>query len=111
MTLTQRHVAVLVTAPDIDVAQRLARGALEARLAACAQILPGLESHYWWKGELESSAEILVVFKTTNDRLDALEELVRRLHPYETPQFVVLTVSGGSKAYLDWIDAEVGEKK
>lgn len=104
--LTRSHVMVTVTAPDPDTARRLARGALEGRLAACVQILPGLESHYWWKGRLESASEVLLSFKTTRARLRSLETLLRRLHPYDTPEFLVLPVTAGFARYLDWMTAE-----
>lgn len=98
---------MLVTTPDIAIARELARLALEARLCACAQLIPGLESHYWWQGKLDCSQEVLVVFKTLRSQLEALESLVLKSHPYDTPQFVVLDIVGGSQRYLDWLDANV----
>ncbi len=106
MKTTTRHVAVLVTVPDRRTARALARAGVKARLCACAQIVPGLESHYWWQGKQESAQELLVIFKTVRTRLAALETLVAELHPYEVPQFTVLPLGAGSKAYLAWIDAE-----
>lgn len=107
MKTTRRHRVVLVTAPDLDVARAIARGALEARAAACANIVPGLESHYWWQGKQEQAAELLVILKTTTARLPELERIVSGLHPYDTPEFVVLPLSGGSERYLAWLDASV----
>ena len=106
MKSTSRHVAVLVAVPDRRIGRTLAKAALQSRLCACAQIIPGIESHYWWKDRLESAHELLLIFKTTRARLAALEARVHELHPYEVPQFTVLPVSGASKAYLDWIDTE-----
>lgn len=103
MIQTQEHCVVWVTAPDHDVARRLAMGALESRLVACANLLPGVESHYWWQGKLEQSSEVLVVFKTTRQRLTALEARVRDLHPYDTPEFVVLPIDAGNEKYLAWV--------
>ena len=94
---------VFVTAPDLDVARRLARLALEARLVACANLLPQVASHYWWQGRLESAAEVLLLFKTTRARLKSLEELVLANHPYDTAEFVTVPLAGGSGRYLDWI--------
>ena len=99
---------VLVTAPEVEVARRLARLALEARLVACANLLPQIESHYWWQGKLESTAETLILFKTTRARLKPLEQLVLANHPYDTAEFVTLPFAGGSGRYLDWIRASVG---
>lgn len=94
---------VLVTTPDYKTARRLARAALAARLIACANIVPKIESHYLWKGKLERSAEVLMVMKTTSGRVAALEKLVVSQHPYDTPEFVVLNLAGGAKKYLAWL--------
>lgn len=101
---------VLVTAPNRTVARRLARAALQARLAACANLVPGIESHYWWRGQLESAAEILVIFKTAQKHLPKLEKLVLALHPYDTPEFVVLPLAGGNGRYLKWLADSVNTK-
>ena len=94
---------VLVTAPDRKSARRLAKSALQARLAACANLIPGLESHYWWKGKLESGAEVLVLFKTSKKHLGKLEKLIIDKHPYDTPEFLVLPLAGGNGRYLEWL--------
>ena len=94
---------VLVTAPDVKTARKLARAALEARLIACANLIPKIESHYRWQGKLESSPEVLLVMKTTAHRLAALEELVVAQHPYDTPEFIALPLEAGNKKYLDWL--------
>lgn len=107
MKRTVRHVVVLVTAPDLEVARNLARLALEARLIACANLDPQLESHYWWQGKLEQSAEVLLVLKTTRPRLKALESLILKHHPYDTAEFIVLPIQAGSAKYLDWVTASV----
>jgi periplasmic divalent cation tolerance protein len=99
---------VLVTAPTLTVARRLARKALEARLVACANLLPRLESHYWWKDQIESSRELLLLFKTTRAHLASLEKLIAREHPYETPEFVALSITHGSRPYLAWIQSTLG---
>lgn len=97
---------VLVTAPDLETARRLARAALECRAAACANLVPGLESHYWWQGKLETSAEVLLIFKTTRRRLGALEKAVAQLHPYDTPEILALPVRAGAEKYLRWLTDE-----
>ena len=98
---------VLVTAPNRRIARRLAKGALQARAAACANLVPGVESHYWWRGRVESSAEVLVIFKTTRRHLRQLEKLILDSHPYDTPEFVVLPLAGGNARYLDWLARSV----
>jgi periplasmic divalent cation tolerance protein len=96
---------VLATAPDLKTARKLARAALSAKLIACANLIPKIESHYWWRGNIESGAEVLLVLKTQKSKLAALEKLVLAKHPYDTPEFLVLPLSAGSKRYLDWLAA------
>ena len=107
MKPTGKYAVVLVTAPDVKTARRLARAALAARLIACANVIPKIESHYWWQGKIEGGAEVLLVLKTTAARLAALEKLIVARHPYDTPEFIVLPVSRGNKRYLDWVESSV----
>ena len=108
MKSARRFSLVLVTAPDLKTARLLARAALAARLIACANLIPKIESHYFWKGKLEHSAEVLMILKTTTAKLPALERLILAKHPYDTPEFVALTIASGSKRYLDWLAASTG---
>ena len=96
-----------VTAPDLKCARHLARAALRARLVACANLVPKVESHYWWQDKIERSAEVLIVFKTIGARLRALEQLILKLHPYDVPEFVTLPITTGTANYLAWINASV----
>lgn len=107
MKSTVRRAVVLVTAPDLKTARMLSRSALESRLVACANLIPRIESRYWWKGKIESSAEVLILFKTTKAKLKALERLIVAKHPYDTPEFIVLPIAAGNKRYLDWLSASV----
>ena len=102
-------VLVLVTAPKLNTARALAKAALSARLVACANLIPKIESHYWWQGKLESSTEVLIIFKTTKSKLKALEQLIVANHPYDTPEFLVLPIIAGNKRYLDWVSGSVPE--
>ena len=95
----------LVTAPDLKTARALAKAALEAKLIACANLVPKMESHYWWQGKLESGTEVLLILKTRKAKLAALEKLILARHPYDTPEFLVLPLSTGSRKYLDWLSA------
>lgn len=99
---------VMVTTPDLKTARHLARQALTARLAACANILPKIESHYWWQGKLERGAEALVIFKSTTRHLARLEELIVAEHPYDTPEFIAWSLSNGNRRYLEWLTASCG---
>ena len=103
MRATAQFKVVLVTAPDLKAARRLAHSALTARLIACANLIPKIESHYRWQGKIERGAEVLLVMKTTRARLEALEKLILAQHPYTTPEFVVLPLAGGTPGYLDWL--------
>ena len=94
---------VLVTAPNVKTARRLAKQALQARLVACANLVPGIESHYWWQGRLERGREILVLFKTQAKHLAALEQLILESHPYDTPEIITVPLTQGTPRYLAWI--------
>ncbi len=106
-----KYALVLVTAPELKTARRLARAALSARLVACANLIPKLESHYWWRGKMESSAEVLMIMKTSRGKLSALEKLIVAKHPYDTPEFVVLPLSAGNSRYLQWLGDSVKPPK
>ncbi len=107
MQNTRSFAVVLVTAPDLRLARRLAQSALRARLAACVSLVPKIESHYWWQGKVARGAEVLMILKTARRRLAALEEHLLERHPYDTPEVVVLPLTGGARRYLDWITASV----
>jgi len=109
MRTDAKHTVVLVTAPDLQTARKLAQAALKARLAACANLIPKIESHYWWQGKLESSAEVLIVLKTTTSCLSKLEQVILKNHPYDTPEFIALPLRGGNQRYLAWLDESVHE--
>ncbi|HMD34163.1 MAG TPA: divalent-cation tolerance protein CutA [Vicinamibacterales bacterium] len=96
-------VVVLTTMPDDGRADELAGALVDERLAACVNVLAPMTSIYRWKGAAEREAERQLVIKTTRDRLTALEARVRELHPYELPEFVVVTVESASKAYAEWV--------
>jgi len=95
---------VLVTCGSLAESRKIARAVVAKHLAACVNILTApVESVYTWKGKLEKSREHLLLIKTTTKRLKALEREVLRLHSYETPEFLVLPIAAGSKAYLRWL--------
>ena len=104
MKSNRKFIIALVTAPDLKTARGLAKAALQARLAACANLIPKVESHYWWHGRVERGTEVLMVLKTTTARLAALEKLIVAKHPYDTPEFIVLPLNSGNKRYLAWLE-------
>lgn len=99
-----RHVET--TLPDEMWAKRVGKTVLEERLASCVQWWP-IRSQYWWNGELESAAEILVVFKTTLGRVEELQRRIHELHPYELPYVATFVISHASPAYAQWTADEV----
>ncbi|HWE85720.1 MAG TPA: divalent-cation tolerance protein CutA [Terracidiphilus sp.] len=104
MTETTRTARiVLTTAGTQEEAERMGRALVEERLAACATVIPGAQSIYLWEGKVESAAETLLLIKTEADRLEQLERRLNALHGYTTPEFLVLAVDAGSRAYLDWL--------
>jgi periplasmic divalent cation tolerance protein len=100
-------IMVLMTAGSREEAARLADVLVVARLAACVQILPEIESVYHWQGNVERSAEILLLAKTTQGNFAALEAMVRSLHSYETPEIIALPITAASIPYLEWLTANV----
>ena len=95
-----------VTAPDQDVARRLAQRLVEERLAACVNLLPGLVSVYRWQGAVEEDSEVLLVVKTRAGKLAAIEALLEREHPYDCPECVALEPAHVEARYLAWLLAE-----
>ncbi len=98
---------IYVTAPDGNKARELARKIVEERAAACANILPQMESMYWWKGSLETTNEAVIIFKTRADKVDACMRAIRLWHPYSTPCIAVLPIEAGDTDYLNWLANEV----
>jgi periplasmic divalent cation tolerance protein len=95
---------ILVTAPDLKCARKLAKAALKSRLVACANLIPKVESHYWWRNKLEKSAEVLLLFKTMRAQLAPLERLILEHHPYDTPEIIAVSLADGTPRYLSWIN-------
>lgn len=97
---------VYVTAPSLDEAERLARLAVESRLAACANILPGMRSLYWWQGKLEQAEECVLLLKTTEALVARLTEALTAAHSYDCPCVAALPITSGNPAFLRWIEDE-----
>jgi periplasmic divalent cation tolerance protein len=99
---------VYSTAGSVEEAERFGRTLVEERLAACANILPGMRSIYWWEGKVEAATEAVLVLKTDAKNLEALTARIKQLHSYTTPCIVALPIAGGNPDYLDWIRTESG---
>ena len=98
---------VLSTAGSQEEARKIAHALVERRLAACVNIVPGVESVYRWQGKVETAAEWLLVMKTTAAAFPALSKALRELHSYDVPECLMLTVEDGDAAYLEWIGESV----
>jgi len=96
-------VLILTTMPDDARSDEIARALVDERLAACINVHGPMTSTYRWKGSVECDRERQIVIKTTRDRVSALESRLRSLHPYEVPEFLVISVEGGSDGYLRWV--------
>jgi periplasmic divalent cation tolerance protein len=98
---------VLVTTPNVEEASRIADALVGGRLAACVNILSGIESVYRWEGRVARDSETLMVIKTTDERYADLEEQIKALHSYTTPEVIAIRVERGAEAYLKWLGESV----
>jgi periplasmic divalent cation tolerance protein len=101
--MADKIVLALSTFPDREIAQRISTQLVTEKLAACANILPAIESVYRWKDKIESGTETLVFFKLSEDRQSVFQEKLRSLHPYEVPEIIFVPVSSGLPEYLRWV--------
>ncbi|RMH95458.1 MAG: divalent-cation tolerance protein CutA [Calditrichaeota bacterium] len=101
------HLIIFCTVPDSETAVHLSRTLVEEKLAACCNIVSGLRSIYFWKGEVCDDSELLLIIKSRLDVYDKLEQRIRELHPYEVPEILALPVYRGWKDYLNWVDEHV----
>ena len=101
--MSVEYVVVMTTLPADADGPAFGRALLSERLAACVNLLAPMESVYRWEGRVEQETERQVIIKTTRDRLNALWDRVRELHPYEVPEFIVLAIADGNEAYLKWV--------
>ena len=99
----EKILLALSTFPDRETAQRIANQLVAEKFAACANILPPIESVYRWKGKIEQGDEVLVFFKLSEDRQSAFQDKLRSLHPYDVPEIIFLPVTAGLPEYLRWI--------
>lgn len=96
---------VLVTAPPSE-AGNIANALLQERLAACVNILPGIQSLYWWEGRIQEEEENILLIKTRADLLDVLVKKIKAVHSYTVPEVIALEIREGSEEYLDWVKRE-----
>ncbi len=106
--MSEKILLALSTFPDAEAARRISNQLVAEKLAACANILPAVESIYRWKGNVENANETLVLFKLREDRRPAFQEKLRSLHPYEVPEIIFVPVSSGLPEYLRWVADNCG---
>ena len=102
-SVNEQFVIAFSTFPDVETARKISRELVDSALVACANIIPAVESIYYWKERVETSAESLAIFKLTAARYSEFESRLRALHPYDVPEVVRLNITGGSADYLRWI--------
>lgn len=102
------YIIILITASSKKEAQRLAKGLVAKRLAACANIVPDIESIFWWEGKIDRAKEVLLILKTKASLFKKIMFEVKKLHSYDCPEIIALPISKGSKEYLNWINQSVG---
>ena len=104
-------IVVLSSCSTRDEADRIANALIERRLAACVNIVEGVDSGYRWKGVVEHSREFLLIIKAKRENFEALSSLLASLHSYEVPEVIALHVVAGSESYLEWLDRELGSRE
>lgn len=104
--MDKNFIVVMVTCSSNREAKKIAGSLLDKRLVACANIVPGIRSRFWWKGEIESAREVLVMMKTKKENFKKIEREVKSLHSYDVPEIIATPVIMGSKQYLKWIKDE-----
>jgi periplasmic divalent cation tolerance protein len=107
--MVEKILLALSTFPDRETAQRISNQLVTDKFAACANILPAVESIYRWKDKIESGHETLAFFKLSEDRQSAFQDKLRSLHPYEVPEIIFVPVSSGLPEYLHWVVENCGE--
>ena len=103
------YVVIFITAKDVDEAKKIARRLLEEKLIACANILSGVRSLFWWQGKVDDAEEALLIMKTRQRLFPKIRKTVQSLHSYDVPEIIALPLVDGNKEYLHWIDESVRE--
>lgn len=101
---------VLVTCKDRIEADLISESILKKRLVACCNSISSIKSRYWWKGKIEDAEEVLLLLKTRRQKLEQLIDEVKRIHSYEVPEIIALSIENGNRDYLKWIGEETREK-
>jgi periplasmic divalent cation tolerance protein len=109
--MAEKIVLALSTFPNPETAREISNQLMSGSFAACANILPAIESIYRWKGEIETGNETLVLFKLSENRQSAFQDKLRSLHPYDIPEIIFVPVAGGLPDYLEWVSENCGQAR
>jgi periplasmic divalent cation tolerance protein len=101
--MPEKILVTLSTFPDVETARRISTQLVTEKFAACANILPGVESIYRWKEKIETGNETLVFFKVSEERQQAFQDKLRSLHPYDVPEIISCNIDSGLSEYLRWV--------
>jgi periplasmic divalent cation tolerance protein len=102
-----KYIVIFVTAKDRHEAEKIAQGLLKAKLIACANIIEGIQSLFWWQGKVDSSQEAMLILKTKKSLFKKIVAKVKSLHTYQTPEIIAMPLVAGSWDYLKWMDSSV----
>jgi Uncharacterized protein involved in tolerance to divalent cations len=106
MEMSKSAVVVLVTASSNEEAEQIGKTVVDLRLAACSNVVKGIQSIFWWDNQVNVESECLLIMKTTSDRFSELETVIRQHHSYSVPEIIALPIIAGSAPYLEWIQNE-----
>ncbi len=105
--MTQSFATIFCTVPDQATAQKIALNLVSNQLAACCNIIAGVESVYFWEGKICRDAELLLIIKSSQEKFEKIKERIIELHPYEIPEVISLPIINGNESYLKWIEEQV----
>jgi len=105
--MNTHYIIILITTKNKKQATQIAQALLQSKLIACANIIDGVQSLFWWQGKIDSSKETLLILKTKKILFKKVEAKVKSLHSYQTPEIISLPIANGSKDYLGWINSSV----
>lgn len=102
------HIVILITTKDKSEAKAISDKLLQSKLIACANIVEGVNSVFWWQGKIDAAQEVLLVLKSRRDHFDEIIKTVKSIHSYETPEIIALPIVAGNPDYMKWIDESIG---
>lgn len=102
-----RNMIIFITASSAEEGEKISKSLLEEKLVACVNILPQVNSSYWWQGKIETSKEVMLIAKTSDSLVNNVIERVKQIHSYDVPEIIAVSITGGNKDYLKWISDSV----